>query len=112
MGKVLQIRVTAATWNEDLMEEEWPRLTRLAFSLPIKFKDRGVLEMVRALSEGLEFMNWSDKRKEAMGPGIRECAAIRSELERALADWEPRKANELSDRLEKALDALELAWQD
>lgn len=112
MGKVLQIRVIAVTWNKDFVEEEWPRLSRLAFSLPLKFTDHGVLEMVRALAEGLEFMNWADRRKEVMGPGIRECDRLRKDLEKALADWQPSKANELSDKLEKALDSLERAYVD
>lgn len=107
MGKVLQIRVIAVTWDDELLEDYWPRLTKLAFSVPIKLEKHGVLEMVRALSEGLEFMKWSEARKTAMGPRIREAARIRSEIERALADWEPRKANELSNQLEDVLDGLE-----
>lgn len=110
MGKVLQIRVIAVTWNDDLLEENWPKLTQLAFSVPIKLENHGLLEMVRALSEGLQFMKWSDARKEAMGPGIRKIAKIREDLEKALADWEPRKANDLSDQLEDALDELERAY--
>lgn len=110
MGKVLQIRVTAVTWDDELLEDYWPRLTKLAFSVPIKLENHGLLEMVRALSEGLEFMKWSDTRKAALGPGIKEAAHIRSKLEDALADWEPRKANELSNQLEDSLDALERAY--
>lgn len=111
MGKVLQIRVIAETWNDDLVEEDWPHISQLAFSLPIKLENHGVLEMVRALKEGLEFMNWPASRQEALGPGIKECAKIREDLLRALADWEPRKANDLSNNLEDALDRLERAWK-
>lgn len=110
MGKVLQIRVMAVTWDEELLEDYWPRLTKLAFSVPIKFENHGVLEMTRGLAEGLEFLKWSDARKRAMGPGIKKVAEIRLELERALADWDPRKANELSNQLEDGLDALERAY--
>lgn len=107
MGKVLQIRVSAVTWDEDKLEEYWPRVSQLAFSVPVKLENHGLLEMVRALSEGLQFMPWSEKRKEVMGPEIRECARIRGEIEKALADWEPRKANDLSNELEDRLDKLE-----
>lgn len=110
MGKVLQIRVSAVTWNEDMLEEYWPRLAKLAFSVPIKLESRGVLEMTRALAEGLQFMKWSEARKRAMGPGIKKAAEIRASLEKALADWDPRKANELSNQLEDALDDLERAY--
>lgn len=110
MAKVLQIRVSAVTWDEELLEDYWPRLTKLAFSVPIKFENHGLLEMTRGLSEGLKFMKWSDARKEAMGPGIREAARLRGELETALSDWDPRKANELANRLEDVLDGLERVY--
>lgn len=110
MGKVLQIRVMAVTWDDELLEDYWPRLAKLAFSVPIKLENKGLLEMVRALGEGLKFMKWSDARKAAMGPGIREAERLREELERALSDWEPRKANDLGNRLEDTLDELERAY--
>lgn len=110
MGKALQIRVSAVTWNEDLLEQYWPLLSELAFSVPIKHEKHGVLEMVRALDQGLEFMKWSDARRAAMGPGIREAARLKEELEAALADWQPREANTLSDQLEDVLDQLEQAF--
>ena len=110
MGKALQIRVSAVTWNEDLLEELWPRLTELAFSVPILHEKRSVLEMVRALDEGLTFMDWSAARRQAMGEGIRKAARLRAELEAALADWDPRTANRLSDALEDVLDALEKSF--
>ena len=58
MGKALQIRVSAVTWNEDLLEKLWPKLTELAFSVPIKHEKHGVLEMVKALDEGLQFLDF------------------------------------------------------
>lgn len=110
MGKVLQIRVVAVTWNEDLIEDSWPRVAKLAFGVPVKLDNHGLLEMVRALGEGLRFENWSAARKEAMGPGIRQADEIREKLDKALADWNPKLANELSDKLEDALDMLERAF--
>ncbi len=110
MGEALQIRVTAVTWNEDLLEKLWPQLTELAFSVPIKHEKHGVLEMVRALHEGLQFLPWSEARRKAMGPGIEETARLKQALENALADWQPREANILSDKLEDVLDTLEKAF--
>ena len=110
MGEALQIRVTAVTWNEDLLEKLWPQLTELAFSVPIKHEKYGVLEMVRALHEGLQFLPWSEARRKAMGPGIEEAARLKQALENALADWQPREANILSDKLEDVLDTLEKAF--
>ena len=110
MGEALQIRVTAVTWNEDLLEKLWPKLTELAFSVPIKHEKHGVLEMVRALHEGLQFLPWSEARRKAMGPGIEEAARLKQALENALADWQPREANISSDKLEDVLDTLEKAF--
>ncbi len=110
MGEAVQIRVTAVTWNEDLLEKLWPQLTELAFSVPIKHEKHGVLEMVRALHEGLQFLPWSEARRKAMGPGIEEAARLKQALENALADWQPREANILSDKLEDVLDTLEKAF--
>lgn len=111
MGKVLQIRVVAVTWDEERIEDYWPRISRLAFSVPIKLANHGVLEMVRALHEGMQFEKWPEERKAALGPGIEKCEEIRKELERALADWDPKKANELSNALEDSLDKLERAYK-
>jgi hypothetical protein len=110
MGKALQIRVSAVTWNEDLLEKLWPQLTELAFSVPIKHERHGVLEMVRALDEGLQFLPWSEARRKALGPGIHKAAQLKAELEEALANWQPRDANKLSDALEDVLDQLERAF--
>lgn len=107
MGKALQIRVSAVTWDEDLPEKLWPRLTELAESIPVVQDERGVFALVRALDEGLTFMKWSDARKAAMGADIREAARLKKELEAAIADWQPREANHLSDQLEDVLDRLE-----
>jgi len=107
MGKILQIRVSAWTYDEAEVEEAWPRLAELAFSVPLKHHSRGVLEMVTALDDGLHFMNWPAALKDSLAPGLKRVVAIRERLEGALADWDPRRANSLSDELEDALDAVE-----
>ena len=107
MGEALQIRVSAVTWNEELLEKLWPRLSEMAFAVPLKHEKHGVLEMVRALYEGLRFMDWSEKRRAALGPGIGEAQKLKEGIEKALADWNPREANVLSEKLERVLDELE-----
>lgn len=107
MGNVLQIRVSAVTWNEDLLEKSWPNLVELAETLPLKFEKRGVLELVDALAQGLRFMDWPDEAKEKLAPGITKAASIKKALEDALAAWDPKEANKRSDELESVLDTLE-----
>jgi len=107
MGKLLQIRVSAWTYDEAEVETAWPRLAELAFSVPLNHQRRGVLEMVAALDDGLRFMDWSDSLKDSIAPGLQRVVTIRNQLEGALADWDPRRANTLSNELENALDAVE-----
>ena len=107
MGKILQIRVSAWTYDEAEVEAAWPRLAELAFSVPLKHRTRGVLEMVAALDDGLRFMNWPAGLKESIAPGLKRAVAVKDHLEGALADWDPRRANKLSHELEDALDAVE-----
>ena len=111
MGKALQIRVSAVTWDEGLLEKLWPRLSELAFSVPLKHEKHGVMEMVRALGDGIKFMKWSKERCEALGPGIERAVDIQRRIEGALANWNPREANALSDELESELDKLEAAFR-
>jgi uncharacterized alpha-E superfamily protein len=107
MGKILQIRVSAWTYDEAEVEEAWPRLAELAFSVPLERHKQGVLEMVAALDDGLRFMNWPASLKDSIAPGLTRIVAIRDQLEGALADWDPRRADRLSNELEDALDAVE-----
>ena len=94
MGKLLQIRVSAWTYREEDVVRAWPALTALAWPRP-QYPDekRGVLELVTALENGLSFEDWPQ-------------AAVKKDLEEALFQWEPRKANELSETLEEELATL------
>ncbi len=109
MGKALQIRVSASTWNVELLEELWPSLYELVKTIPVRQDKEGVLEMVQALDEGLRFMDWPQARKDRLAAGIGRCAQLKQEIEEALAVWDPRTANALSDTLEDELDKLEQA---
>lgn len=107
MGTALQIRVSAVTWDEDLVPRLWPRLAELAFSMPLTFEKRGVLEMVQALHDGLKFMPWTEARRTALGPGLERAVDAMRRLRGALEHWDARLANSLSDELESILDELE-----
>lgn len=107
VGKVLQVRVSATTWNEELVEKMWPNLYELAFSVPTKFSQHGVSDLIRGLDEGLKYLDWSEQRQTKMGPSISHIAQLQRDLERALADWNVTVANNLTDEIEKQLDQLE-----
>lgn len=111
MGRILQIRVTSWTWDEDLVVKAWPRLAELAFSVPLKHEKHGVMEMVTALGDGLAFMKWPAARVAALGDGIQKAVDIKRRIEGALENWNPREANALSDELEILLDTLEAGYK-
>lgn len=107
VGEALQIRVSAVTWNPDLLEKRWPKLMELAQSVPNQTGTMGVLELVTALSEGIRFMDWPEAQKKKLEPKILELSRIKRDLENALAQWKPSNANALSEQLESVLDDLE-----
>lgn len=111
MGRILQIRVSAWTYDEDEVVEAWPRLCALVWSQldkwgPANMK-RGVTELAGYLLDALRFSDLPEDVKKALRPGAEKVAAILEDMRSALADWDPRRANQLSDALEDALFALE-----
>ncbi len=107
MGKALQIRVSAVTWDQGLPEKLWPRITELAATVPSSEKKLGVVEIVYRLYDGLQFMKWPQERQNTLGDGIKKAHTAVKDLEKALADWDARKANTLSDTIEDILESLE-----
>jgi hypothetical protein len=108
MGRVLQIRVSAATYRPEDVERVWPRLTVLAWPQGTENAGRvGVLELVEALSDQLRFGELSETLKQDLEEGVSRARSMKHQLEEALADWNPRRANELSEELEQALDEIE-----
>ncbi|WP_294489199.1 hypothetical protein [uncultured Mailhella sp.] len=111
MGKILQIRVGAWTYNEDEVVAAWPRLSALVWSEldrwgPAGMK-RGVTELAEYLPDALRFADISEESRKTLMPGAKKVTDKLNEMRSALADWDPRKANALSDELEDALTELE-----
>ena len=111
MGRILQIRVSAWTYDEDEVLQAWPKLCALVWSQldqwgPAGMK-RGVTELAGYLPDALRFSELPDDVKRALLPDVKNVAAILEDMRKALADWEPRRANALSDALEEALFELE-----
>ena len=113
MGKILQIQVRAWTYDEDEVAGAWPRLTGLVWPQRDAWappgSKHGVMYLVQALPDVLEFGNVPKEIKTALKPGAQEISLTGKKLETALADWQPLEANRLSDHLEDQLTALENA---
>ena len=111
MGKILQIRVGAWTYNEDEVVAAWPRLSALVWSELDRWgpqgMKRGVTELAEYLPDALRFADISEESRKALMPGAKKVTDKLDEMRSALADWEPRKANALSNELEDALTELE-----
>ena len=116
MGKILQIRVTAWTYDEDEVTRTWPRLTALVWPERDKWAaagaKHGVLELAKALPDVARFGDWPEAARLALKGGIDQVYGLSVKLETALADWQPSVANSLSDELEDALTALEKKASD
>ena len=111
MGKILQIRMGAWTYDEDEVTAAWPKLTALVWSEldrwgPSGMK-RGVTELAEYLPDALRFADIEDETRKLLAPGAKKVEEKLDAMRSALADWEPRRANTLSNELEDALTALE-----
>lgn len=108
MGRLLQIRVSASTFREEDVLQAWPRLAALVWPEgPVGPEGCGVLQLAGALDDACNFAGWKETLRKDLGPGIARARATKDLLEGALAAWDPREANRLSDVLEATLDELE-----
>lgn len=110
MGRVLQVRVMAYTFAEDDVRRAWPVLWKWAFEettpgFPLEMK--GVLELVRALDDLYQFVDIPDPLRKVLAAHLPDALAGTEELQRQLADWNPKAANAATDRIEDALSELE-----
>jgi len=108
MGQVLQIRVSASTYDPAEAERRWPVLMALGFTPPVILEqERGVLQLVENLADRLEMGVLPEEAARDLGEGIRKAANAKARLEAALAEWNARAANLCTDEIEEALDDAE-----
>ena len=127
MGRVLSIRLSAVTYNEEDVFRSWPGLCALAwpgkgdiaggawkpkaktFAAPVAAEptSHGVLDLAHSLSEEFQFGDWEDAVKEKLGDGMSALQKAATKLDSALEDWKPQDANAATNDIEDALDKLE-----
>ncbi len=108
MGRTLQIRVSASTFDPAEVERRWPRLVAFGFSSPTLLEqDKGVLQLVDNLADRLEIGLLPDEAAHELADGITRAAKARARLEAELAEWNAKAANAATDEIEDALDDLE-----
>lgn len=133
MGKLLDIRVTARTYDEDAVAKAWPRLVALAWpewsarlgmdgirdyvpgyaagQSPVEKalggRGHGVVELAEALPDALKFGGIPDGVAAVLQAPVAEAEKIKRELDAALGDWNAQKASALTFQLEDALSRAE-----
>lgn len=110
MGRLLQVRVSASTYDEVGVTRAWPRLSGLAWGQDrVSGARYGVFELARTLFEKRRLGMLSPEADTALGDGPQRLEALCERLGAALADWKPTEANRLTDELEDLLTELEKA---
>ncbi len=124
MGRILFIRVSAATYDERAVQKVWPKLCALVW--PDVFAGgagspadsvrkvmgspvRGVLELVDTLVEHLRFGDLTNDQKSALAPFADTLASQRERLDVALGNRDVSAAHALTNSIEDALDDAEKA---
>lgn len=110
MGRFLQIRVTATTFDPAEVERAWPRLWALAWpETGSPAGGRGVLELVAAVSDRVRFGDLDGAARERIADKAARAAALGEAIDKALSDRDAAGADKLSYDLEDALGELDRA---
>jgi len=109
MGRLLQIRVIAQTYDEAEAEGRYAKLYALAWPTEATPSSgpRGVLELTAALDDKVRLGDLPGPDRKAMLPGVGRAMAALAALEAALGDRDPQAADRLSYELEDILAELE-----
>lgn len=109
MGRFLQIRVTATTYDEVAAEERYPRLYALAWPVAATPAGghRGLLELTQALDDAVRLGDLTAADRATLLPGVEKAMALKVSLETALGERDARTADSVSYALEDALAELE-----
>lgn len=108
MGRLLQVRVSAWTFDEKAVTKEWPALSGLVwedgtFSTP----ERGVMELAEAVHTACQAELIAKDRVDALEDEATKAYKTLEALRQALADWDAKQADKHTYALEDALDRLE-----
>lgn len=116
MGRILQVRLSASTYDIEDVPKAWPSLCQTVWPDDKAIKalqisgvagGRGVLDLVKALDVALEYEPWPEAKKQVLSPMLKAAKTAADKLSDALADWDPKAANKATDNLEATLDELE-----
>ncbi|SMP78204.1 hypothetical protein SAMN06295888_13027 [Desulfonatronum zhilinae] len=110
MGKILQVRVSAVTYDPDDVYSRWPELSRLAWGekQSVDLKDVGVRQLTAVLEDKWKFgEDWPQDLKNSLAKDVEALRELDRRLEDALADRQADAADRITYELEDVLDELE-----
>ena len=111
MGRILQVRVSAWTYDEDEVSRAWPLLSSFVWAQTDRWGPpdarHGVLELAGFLPDAIRFGLKDGALKQQAGTACARTGALLEKLREALAGWDPHEANRVSVQLEDSLDNLE-----
>ena len=109
MGRLLQIRVIAQTYDEAAAEERYGRLYALAWPAAATpaAGPRGLLELTAALDDAVRLGDLPGADRKTLLPGVERAMAAKAALETALGNRDPQAADRASYELEDILAELE-----
>ncbi len=110
MGKVLQVRVSASTYDPDDVYRQWPTLSRLSWGEKhfADLKAVGVRELAATLEDKWKFgEDWPQDLKQLLARDVESLRELDQRLEDALADRRADTADRITHELEDALEELE-----
>ena len=110
MGKILQVRVSAVTYDPDDVYSRWPELSRLAWGEKefVDLKGVGVRELTAALEDKWKFgEDWPHDLKKFLAKDVEALRELDRSLEDVLAERRADAADRITYELEDALDELE-----
>lgn len=122
MGRILFIRVSAATYDERDVLKAWPTLYAAVWPDPgvdgadspakivrkyVPDPGRGALELVDALVEYVRFGSLPEGWKETLRAPADQLEDLRRQMDEALGDQNVQKAQTLTRDIENALDDAE-----
>lgn len=114
MGRNLFIRVSAATYNEDAVRKDWPRLCATVHPgdgpFPVVASAQapfGVMQLLRELVDNGAFLE--NPVKDALVPFLPRLADLLKMMEDALGERDVPQAHALTNEIEDTLDEAEKA---
>ena len=115
MGKYLQIRVSAKTYDPEAVRKAFPRACAAAFPDARATGGEspcGVIEVLETLADKLRVGMLPRIQAEAIEPAVSRASFVLHSFEKALSDWNASEADSISYTLEGALKEIETALDD